>query len=107
MNQFCIHILPLLPKLLPVALALQIVGVMAGYATTDTEPDANDPLERANRAVYGFNDILDDYVLDPIADNYLKYVPHPIQPRPCFGYTCVYALIPRRSEHEDAAFTFE
>jgi hypothetical protein len=56
MNQFCIHILPLLPKLLPVALALAIVGVTAGCATTSTEPEDNDPLERANRAVYGFND---------------------------------------------------
>lgn len=66
-------------KLLPAALALAMLGIASGCATTGTQPEDSDPLESANRTVYGFNDALDDYVLEPIADNYVKYVPQPMR----------------------------
>lgn len=35
----------------------------------------NDPLEPVNRAVYDFNEVVDGYVLDPLARGYNEYVP--------------------------------
>lgn len=61
------------------ALALAMLGIASGCATTGTQPEDSDPLESANRTVYGFNDALDDYLLEPIADNYVKYVPQPMR----------------------------
>lgn len=66
-------------KLLAAALALATLGIASGCATTGTQPEDSDPLESANRTVYGFNDALDDYLLEPIADNYVKYVPQPMR----------------------------
>jgi phospholipid-binding lipoprotein MlaA len=41
------------------------------YAATSV----NDPLESFNRAVFSFNDVVDDFLLEPIAIGYTKVVP--------------------------------
>jgi phospholipid-binding lipoprotein MlaA len=52
-----------------VALALALV---AGATSAQS---ANDPFERANRAIFGFNEALDSAVLTPVAKGYQAAVP--------------------------------
>lgn len=50
-----------------------VVVVATGCATTTTiSGDPNDPWEPANRKFYAFNDVLDQAVLGPVANLYLK-----------------------------------
>jgi len=53
--------------------ALAMAGMLAGCATTSTNP--NDPLEPVNRAVFQFNDGLDNVVLKPAGEVYRAVVP--------------------------------
>lgn len=43
------------------------------------ERDPRDRFERANRAVYRFNDSLDRHIARPLAQGYVKTVPHPVR----------------------------
>jgi phospholipid-binding lipoprotein MlaA len=52
------------------ALALLVLG---GCATTPDAPE--DPLEGVNRAVFSFNEAVDDVLLEPVATGYEKVVP--------------------------------
>nr|VFJ75953.1 MAG: phospholipid-binding lipoprotein MlaA [Candidatus Kentron sp. FW] len=45
----------------------------------DEEWGDGDPLEDTNRVFYGVNDILDDVLLEPIAETYVDYTPAVIQ----------------------------
>lgn len=56
-------------------LALTVSGVMAGCATA-SRPD---PLERVNRAVFGFNEALDQAVVKPVATVYRDTLPPPVR----------------------------
>ena len=47
-------------------------------ATTD-EDDVNDPFERVNRAVFGFNEVVHESVLGPVARAYNRNVPQSIR----------------------------
>jgi phospholipid-binding lipoprotein MlaA len=58
---------------------LLIAATLAGCATSNKGADYDDPLEGMNRGVYRFNDTLDDYVLEPIADGYVEYVPQVVR----------------------------
>jgi phospholipid-binding lipoprotein MlaA len=51
-----------------------IVG-LSGCATTSQYADERDPLESFNRAVYQFNDKLDQYALKPVAEGYQWVMP--------------------------------
>jgi len=51
----------------------------AGCATTPAGISHSDPLEPFNRKVYAFNDVLDKHVLKPVADEYVKITPKPVQ----------------------------
>ncbi|MBA2491437.1 MAG: VacJ family lipoprotein [Gammaproteobacteria bacterium] len=51
--------------------------VLAGCATTSGRPDERDPLERYNRTVFRFNDVLDRNLLKPVARGYRRYLPKP------------------------------
>ena len=42
--------------------------------TTD-EDGVNDPLERVNRGDFGFNEVVHESLLGPVADAYNRYVP--------------------------------
>ena len=53
--------------------------IFQGCAATGGGPnvgqDPRDPLERVNRQVYAFNDVVDDAVLKPVATTYQKVLP--------------------------------
>ena len=65
------------------ALGCRVVGTIAavgliavaisGCETTDAT--ANDPLEDINRVIFDFNNGLDNAVLEPVAETYIKHVP--------------------------------
>lgn len=49
---------------------------ITGCSTLDNQPD---PWESMNRAVFQFNETIDDKVLEPVARGYKKVVPDPIE----------------------------
>lgn len=55
-----------------------LVGALAGCAGNEVVT-RGDPLERVNRAIFSFNDTLDQYALKPIAETYRDYMPSPIR----------------------------
>jgi len=57
-------------------LGLGIALSLTGCATVDRN-DPRDPLEGLNRGVYGFNTVVDDAVLKPVAQGYVAVVPRP------------------------------
>ena len=58
-------------------LTLLIIGFMSisnnGYSSD------NDPLEPMNRAIFGFNEIVDDNILEPVAKGYRYVTPDPVE----------------------------
>jgi phospholipid-binding lipoprotein MlaA len=68
----------LLLKRSPLALAVVLMVALTGCATTGGRDDG-DPLEGFNRAVFGFNETLDRYVLEPVSKGYVRITPEPIQ----------------------------
>ena len=58
-------------------LTLLIIGSMSisniGYSSE------NDPLEPMNRAIFGFNEIVDDNILEPVAKGYRYVTPDPVE----------------------------
>jgi phospholipid-binding lipoprotein MlaA len=59
-------------------LALVAALALGGCATVQT-PTPADPLESFNRGTQVFNDTLDDAVLKPVAETWVKVVPSPIR----------------------------
>jgi phospholipid-binding lipoprotein MlaA len=57
-----------------------LLGAAAGCATTG-EADPRDPLEGLNRAVYAFNDGVDEVIAKPVATAYVNVVPVPVRER--------------------------
>ncbi|MBA2409670.1 MAG: VacJ family lipoprotein [Gammaproteobacteria bacterium] len=56
---------------------LVVSVVLAGCATTNGPSDERDPLERYNRTVFRFNDVLDRNLFKPVAQGYRRYLPTP------------------------------
>ena len=58
-------------------LTLLIIGSMSisnnGYSSD------NDPLEPMNRAIFGFNEVVDDNILEPVAKGYRYVTPDPVE----------------------------
>ena len=58
-------------------LTLLIIGSISissnGYSSD------NDPLEPMNRAIFGFNEIVDDNILEPVAKGYRYVTPDPVE----------------------------
>ncbi len=52
---------------------------LSACATIEGPGDPNDPFESYNRAIYKFNDKLDQYVLKPVAEGYNTVTPKPVQ----------------------------
>ena len=50
-----------------------LAGSIAGCATTSQNP--RDPLEPINRAIFGFNEGLDDAIIKPVAEGYRAVMP--------------------------------
>ncbi len=59
------------------ALAVAAASVLGGCATTGGDP--RDPAEGFNRAMFGFNEGLDNVVLKPVATGYDAVLPDPVQ----------------------------
>ncbi len=57
-------------------LAVIVAALLAGCATSG-ESDPRDPLEPMNRAVYRFNEVVDEAVAKPVATVYRDVVPEP------------------------------
>ena len=47
----------------------------ASCATLDGPPNPDDPLERYNRAMFAFNETMDEYVVTPVAKGYNYVMP--------------------------------
>jgi len=56
------------------------MGAAAGCATIG-EADPRDPVEGLNRAVYAFNDGVDQVIAKPIATAYVSVIPDPVRER--------------------------
>ncbi len=61
---------------IPIAFILSAsINHNANYAFASDE----DPLEPLNRAIFGFNEVIDDTVLEPVAKGYRAITPDPIE----------------------------
>ena len=58
-------------------LVMFILLILTGCSTTSSSK--NDPLEPLNRAIFGFNEIVDDNVLQPVAKTYKYITPDPVE----------------------------
>ncbi|MEW6165315.1 MAG: VacJ family lipoprotein [Pseudomonadota bacterium] len=57
-------------------LAVALCSVLAGCATSG---NPKDPIEGFNRAMYGFNDMIDSAVIKPVAQGYEAALPTPVR----------------------------
>ena len=55
------------------------LSFLAGCANLPNGPSENDPLESYNRAMFGFNEGLDKYVLKPVSEGYDAALPNPVK----------------------------
>lgn len=58
-----------------VVTGLLLALMLAGCATTGGDPEANDPYEKTNRAIFKFNMALDRNVMKPVAKGYKWALP--------------------------------
>jgi phospholipid-binding lipoprotein MlaA len=67
-------------KLTKTILLLIAIGLFAGCASTEQKGAASpDPVEPMNRVFYDFNEGLDQHLIKPIAEGYVKITPEPIR----------------------------
>lgn len=62
-------------NLMAILLALIVIGLSSGCASTQTTNGDPDPWEPANKVSYNFTDTLDRSLLIPIAETYVEYTP--------------------------------
>ena len=53
--------------------------LVTGCASTGPDGATYDPIEKPNRGIYTFNDVIDRLIIKPLADGYVKITPEPIQ----------------------------
>src|SRR5258706_4353146 len=61
------------------AFVLIAAGLLSSGCATGPGRTAGDPLEPMNRAIYSFNNELDQYVAKPTATAYQKVTPSPVR----------------------------
>lgn len=71
--------MPVLKTIKSLLLTLTIAATTASCASLDGPSPEHDPFESYNRAMFSFNDTIDEAVLKPVAAAYRDYVPTPIQ----------------------------
>jgi len=65
-------------SVLAIPLAVVLSFSLALNATSVYSSD-DDPLEPINRAIFGFNEVIDDAVLEPVAKGYRAITPDPVE----------------------------
>ena len=60
---------------------LSLIMLVAGLTSISTNgyTSDNDPLEPMNRAIFGFNEVVDDNILEPVAKGYRYVTPDPVE----------------------------
>ena len=58
-------------------LTLLIIGFIS--ISTNGYTSENDPLEPMNRVIFGFNEVVDDNILEPVAKGYRYVTPDPVE----------------------------
>jgi phospholipid-binding lipoprotein MlaA len=53
--------------------------VSLALSSKDAFSSDDDPLEPINRAIFGFNEVIDDTVLEPVANGYRAITPDPVE----------------------------
>ena len=93
--------------LLKVVVLGAVLTSLTACATVSEEEDEyayQDPFEPANRAVYGFNSVVDGVVLEPVARGYKKVTPEPV--RECVDNITHNLTEPIRAVGNTVAFKF-
>ena len=62
---------------LTMPLAILLLIFISSCSTTSASK--NDPLEPINRAIFGFNEVVDDNILQPVAKTYKYITPDPVE----------------------------
>lgn len=65
-----------LPHFRKLLILLSLSSVLSACATVDNR---RDPLESMNRAVFSFNEKLDEIVVEPVARGYQRFIPSPVR----------------------------
>jgi phospholipid-binding lipoprotein MlaA len=65
----------------PLVVVLLAGWVVLGSSTRAAAQETPDPLEGLNRKIYAFNDVVDSWVLRPVAKGYDRVTPQPLQRR--------------------------
>lgn len=63
-------------RLKSAALLVALVGLLGGCATSG---NPKDPIEGFNRAMYGFNEVVDTVLIKPVAQGYDAVLPSPVR----------------------------
>ncbi len=61
------------------ALAFIFIAVSLSVNVQNTYASEDDPLEPMNRAIFGFNEVIDDNILEPVAKGYQYITPDPVE----------------------------
>ena len=64
---------------LAATLAVSLVSLLCGCATTDSLRNPRDPFEGLNRAVFDLNDGIDKVIIRPVAQGYETVLPSPVR----------------------------
>ncbi|MDX8410794.1 MAG: VacJ family lipoprotein [Mariprofundaceae bacterium] len=59
--------------------ALSLAFLLAACASSGANDESYDPLEKANRGIYKFNDVLDKVLVEPLSTGYVKITPKPVR----------------------------
>ena len=65
-------------SVLTVSLAV-ILSLLLAFNAKNVYSSDDDPLEPINRAIFGFNEVIDDAVLEPVAKGYRAITPDPVE----------------------------
>ena len=56
-----------------------VVTLLVFLCTSSSYASEDDPLEPMNRVIFGFNEVIDDNILEPVAEGYRYITPDPVE----------------------------
>lgn len=68
------------PRLAALA-SVTLMTLLAACAPATSDPEENDPLESINRSVFEFNQVADQYAIEPVAKGYRYLAPDEVRSR--------------------------